>query len=91
MLFSQNLSNTHYSVYKNLPEIFILNKGHLSQLKMNFNQVHKEVSKDTLIILVLVTVQCANLRLHRCASFSGKSTFSIYLVFVVYSISLVVI
>ena len=78
-------------MHKILPEIFRLNKAHLSQLKMNFNQVHKEVSKDTLIILVLVTVQCANLRLYRCASSSGKSTFSIYLVFVVYSILLVVI
>ena len=71
-------------MHKNLPEIFSLKKAHLSKLKMNFNQVHKEVSKDTLIILVLVKVQCANLRLHRCASSSGKSTFSINLLFILF-------
>ena len=86
IILKRHSSNTHYSKQKNLPEIFRLNKAHLSQLKMNFNQVHKEVSKDTLIMMVLVIVECTNLRLHRCASSSGKSTFSIYLVFAVCSI-----
>ena len=49
---------------------------------MNFNRVHKEVSKDTPIILVLVTVVCEPSSSSMCSVFRQVHVFYLVLLFI---------